>query len=123
MRPAALNSHRLTAWACALHSRMDAWTYALALLTGTLAVRALRWPPDRCRLIVAADPDDLPRGASDALVAEFIADAGSTTASALAAALAVSRQAAHQRLQRMHAAGMVRRDGMAWNAAGLKLAA
>lgn len=42
---------------------MDPWSYALALLTGTLAVHAVRWPADRVRRIRLLDPvdDDPPR--------------------------------------------------------------
>ena len=43
---------------------MDPWSFAIALLLGTLSVPRVRWPPERRRLIIAPpdlEPDiDLP---------------------------------------------------------------
>jgi DNA-binding transcriptional ArsR family regulator len=95
---------------------VDAWLQMLALMNGTYAAPAVRWPPERCRIVAPADhaEPELVNDATDAQVADYVALSGSMTATDLAAAMRVTRQAADQRLQKLARAGLVRRVGREW---------
>lgn len=76
----------------------------------------VHWPAARSRMVVAENASILP-GATDRDIVDFIDEAGGVTAPELAAALAVHRQTAWQRLKRLQAQGLVMHEGNQWQAA------
>lgn len=68
-------------------------------------------------MVVATESAPILRGGSDRDIVEFIEESGGVTAPELAAALAVHRQSAWQRLKRMQHAGLVMHEGSTWQAA------
>ncbi len=114
---------------------LDPWQYALALLTGTLAVQAVAWTPECRRVVHLLDDDEarplppratrrarLPRPhmltevrlrtQEDALAVIF--DAGSMQVTGLAASLGISKYAARRLMRRLEGAGLVRRAVQGW---------
>ena len=106
---------------------VDSWkTFALALLTGTLAVPMRAWPAERTWIVVApwpqepdlerpSDPaDPEPLSEADVPIVEHVVDAGATSVREAATALCMPRQRVWRGLHRLQAQGLVRLQHDGW---------
>lgn len=106
---------------------MDSWAIAIAQLQGAWPAPVVRWPADRCQLIMATQPvDDEPDielepesrcAVTDEVVLAHLHHSGATTVRTAAAELAIPKSTLARALQRMRDRGLVRRAVDGWRVA------